>query len=369
MTSESSDNTTDERQAKKLRSSEPDLKVILGSGDDQSILWYHSQTLAAKSKYIDTMLSVDMKERNEHVISFPDITSETWEQMMKFIDDPIAARKMNEKDALSVVEFYDKYEFEGGRNLCSHIISDYLKFPSLLDMEKKGTVNLDLIIDLVVTAHKANMEDALKPGLYYIWRRLHSPQVPYGRLMFTELQLKRLVPVLKYSKANRVRLDLRVRMDLDLEEGEDDEFAKEFVSNNQLWHNNTLLSRCISHIELSGTNGNADGDFTQCYGCWDRYKPDEERTARWGGHQVTFRVQYWEPKDEDTYKGWAIVRKYPPTGIDEDGDPIGIDKKKCWIAPYSTNHQYPPFTGWIPCDQLARGKPTIKYVLRDEITG
>ena len=153
-------------------------------------------------------------------------------------------------------------------------------------------------------------------------------------------------------------------MDLEAED-----FPKTFISTRQSWEKDVLLSRCISHIVVSGTSCNADGDFTYDRLSWDQYKPDEERTARWGGHQVTFRVQYWEPKDEDTYKGWAIVRKYPPTGIDEDGDPIGIDKKKCWVAPYSTNHQYPPLTGWISCDQLARGKPTIKYVLRDEITG
>jgi len=366
MTSESSDITTDERQAKKLRSSEPDLKVILGSGDDQSILWYHSQALSLKSKYIDTMLAVPMKEQREHVISFPDITSETWEQMIKFIDDPIAVRQMNVQDALSVIEFYDKYEFEAGRNLCSHIISDYLKFNSLYDMEKKGTLDLDLIIDLVIVAHKASLEDALKPGLVYIWRKLQSSRTPYGRLMFTELQLKRLMPVLKYSKANRqlLRLDIHSEMDLEAEN-----FPKDFVSSRQSWEKDMLLSRCISHIVVSGTSCNADGDFTYDRLSWDQYKPDEERTVRWGGHQVTFRVQYWEPKDEDTYKGWAIVRKYPPTGMDEDGDPIGVDKKKCWIAPYSTNHQYPPFTGWISADPLARGKPTIKYVLRDEITG
>ena len=79
-------NTTDEREAKRLRSSEPDLKVILGTGDNESVLLYHSQTLASKSKYVDTMLSVPMKERDEYVISFPDISAETWEQMMKFID-------------------------------------------------------------------------------------------------------------------------------------------------------------------------------------------------------------------------------------------------------------------------------------------
>ena len=359
--------TGEEREAKMLRSSEPDLKVILGTGDNESVLLYHSQTLASKSKYVDTMLSVPMKEREEYVISFPDISTETWELMMKFIDDPVAARKMDEKDALSLVEFYDKYEFGGGRNLCSHIISDYFAPRSLARREEKRKLDLDLVIDLVNVAHKTNLEDALKAGLNYIWEKLQSIQQPYGRLMFTESHLTKLAPVLKYSKANWKRLDLSILDDFDA--GAED-FPKTFVTTCQKWEEFSLLQRCISHIVVSGTSCNADGEYCQdFFPCWDRYKPEEEeRTSSWGGQDVTFRVQFWEPKDEDTYRGWAIVRKYPPTGFDEDGDPIGVVKKKCWIALHSTNQRHPPRTGWISCDELARGEPKIKYVLNDEIT-
>ena len=66
------------------------------------------------------------------------------------------------------------------------------------------------------------------------------------------------------------------------------------------------------------------------------------------------------------------MRRSPPTGpYDEEGevDSNSVVKKKCWIAPHSSNLKYPPLKGWVPCDPLARGNPTIKYVLNDEIVG
>ena len=39
------------RGVKRLRSSEPDLKVVVGSDGDEEVQWHHSQTLASKSKY------------------------------------------------------------------------------------------------------------------------------------------------------------------------------------------------------------------------------------------------------------------------------------------------------------------------------
>ena len=72
------------------------------------------QTLASKSKYINTMLSTPMQEQGAHTITFPDITPKIWDSMMKFLDDPIAICKMNAKDILDVAIFYDKYVFEEG---------------------------------------------------------------------------------------------------------------------------------------------------------------------------------------------------------------------------------------------------------------
>ena len=83
-----------ERERKRLRSStaEPDLKVVVGAGDDTVTKWYYSQTLASKSKYIDTVLSTPMSESQTKTISFPDIQPNIWDKMMLFLDSPLAVR-------------------------------------------------------------------------------------------------------------------------------------------------------------------------------------------------------------------------------------------------------------------------------------
>lgn len=85
--------TEGEPDPKRIRSSEPDLKVVIGSednagagdgkgqngdGDDAEeqlasmvTKWYHSQTLATKSKYIDALLAAPMKESERRTITFP----------------------------------------------------------------------------------------------------------------------------------------------------------------------------------------------------------------------------------------------------------------------------------------------------------
>ena len=124
--------TIEERPIKKLRSSEPDLQIILGSGDDSSTQFTHSTALALKSKYVDTMLSTPMREQETRTITFPDITPTIWETMNKFLDDPLAAREMKAEDVRDVAVPYDKYEFTQGSKLCEMIMSDYLSANSLV---------------------------------------------------------------------------------------------------------------------------------------------------------------------------------------------------------------------------------------------
>jgi len=367
------ENTDCEREAKKLRSSEPDLKVVLGSGDAESIQWHHSQTLASKSKYIDAMLSTPMKEKDEYIISFPDIDPETWQKMMKYIENLVAARQMNARDALDVALFYDKYEFVEGGKLCDQVIVDYFKSINIL--EKNFTLDLDLIIDLVNVAHKANFDAATKEGINYIYKKLNSVGTPYGRMMFTEEHLIKLAPILQYSRDNWERMGLingeTSRLINDLDQVSEN-FPKQFVSDCKSWEEYDLLKRCISHIELSGSKCKADGNFEKDMNCWDVYSDLDERTYTWGGETVTFRIQYWE---DDSFEGWAIVRRTPPILIAEDGesdddgelDYDSIVETRCWIAPYSKNRKRPPLRGWVSSDPMARGNPTIKYVLRESI--
>lgn len=103
--------SSSEREPKRLRSSEPDLQVILGSGNDTSTHWCHSQSIALKSKYVDAMLSTPMREQETRTITFPDISLSLWNKN-KFLDDPSAARKMTVEDVQNVAMLYDKYEFK-----------------------------------------------------------------------------------------------------------------------------------------------------------------------------------------------------------------------------------------------------------------
>jgi hypothetical protein len=115
-----------ETEAKKLQSSNPDLNVIVGSGSGdgseietetktpcQRHYCYVAANLAAKTKYIDIMLSMPMMECESRNIFFPDIDPSAWDEKMKFIDDPVAAHQMNIKDVL--------------KNLCNVVLSEYFK--------------------------------------------------------------------------------------------------------------------------------------------------------------------------------------------------------------------------------------------------
>ena len=78
---------------------------------------------------------------------------------------------MKASDALELAILYDKYEFVEGRELCSAVIVDYFELTTQF-MEKKYTLDIDFIIDLVIVVHKANLEAAFKQGITYIWKKL-----------------------------------------------------------------------------------------------------------------------------------------------------------------------------------------------------
>eukprot|EP00985_Skeletonema_marinoi_P022058 scaffold13839_cov131-Skeletonema_marinoi.AAC.3 len=197
---------------------------------------------------------------------------------MLFLDSPIAARQMKVRDASELAVFYDKYEFEEGRKLCEVVIIEYMKRTNR--MEEKNTLDLDFIIELVDVSHMANMEEAFKVGMEYIWKKLRSADIRYGRLMFTEENLKKLSPLLKYSMNNRERIWGPDGIDgfqfegsnlitghsgwderNDLVHFDDEHFAKVHIARSQKQAENLLLNECISHIELSGTSSVADGGY------------------------------------------------------------------------------------------------------------
>lgn len=66
-----------------LKSRDHDLTILVG--EEETPYTYYSMFLAARAPLIDVMLSHDMKEKNEMVIRFPDISVNDWEILEPFI--------------------------------------------------------------------------------------------------------------------------------------------------------------------------------------------------------------------------------------------------------------------------------------------
>jgi hypothetical protein len=158
--------------AKKLKCAAPDLQVEVG--EEKKVFEYHSLFLAYQSPYIDTMLAAPMKESETKRISFPEITPETWEKMMEYLED--GGRDMTFEDAEKVAPFYDKYQFEQGRSIVDKIlekeVSDASKAIKLWMKSKfkervEGTVicygenqhRLDWIIKRLLLSEKYKLEE------------------------------------------------------------------------------------------------------------------------------------------------------------------------------------------------------------------
>jgi hypothetical protein len=291
----------DGTEKKRLRSSDPDLQIILGSGANTSTQSYHSQSLALKSKYIDTMLSTPMRgEQNRLTITFPDICPAVWEKMISFIDDPLAARSMKAEDVRDVAVFYDKYEFTLGCKLCDQVLMDYLSSESLKKLEQAYELDLDLIIDLTEVAHNANLSKAFERGISYLGGKLRGgiywslPGTPYDRVMFTEEHVSRIFPLLKHCPLpndyiTSISFHLNCANMNREEMFEQPGIEKVYVSSSHQQLQYRLLRKCISHIELTGSTCNADGIFErEEYECYTYEGGD--RTATWGRERVKFAI-------------------------------------------------------------------------------
>ena len=63
-----------------IRSSDPDLTIYVGEGEQQKIYVYHGQIMAMHSRYIDTMLATPMCEQETRTIY-----SAIWENIIGYL--------------------------------------------------------------------------------------------------------------------------------------------------------------------------------------------------------------------------------------------------------------------------------------------
>jgi hypothetical protein len=356
------DDATMKPESKRLRSSEPDLKILVGANDETVEYRYHSSIMANQSNYIDTMLATPMKESKAYEISFPDIAPSTWEAMMNFLEAPMA-RLMTIEDAMEVAPVYDKYDFQKGRELCGQVLTEYFQD------KKKIVATLNCFVDAVLLADAANLNEAKKVGVEWLCQTFESFDSQTGRIIFTETHIRKLVPLI--TKDDRLCLIVISSVDFlapnYIESRREDlrspRIQCALVMEYARFESSRMLRNEFTHIMLSGTGCKADGICT-IDPLLDIYKYIYycNRRGLWAGVQVEFKVELLEHE-----AGWVIIGATLPE-INEDGDDNydNVVSKTLWRCPNSQNRPLPPKDGWIPVDEFAIGRqPTVSYRMND----
>lgn len=298
---------------KKLRSTETDLRVIVGQDDDLKEFHYVGAVLAWQSMYVDTLLATPMKETQEGVIRFPDLQPETWEAMMRFLE-PVEGRQMTHEDALRLAVPYDKYDFHGGRACCDLVLKE--RFQNVTkDIETLWQPDiLEYLIEIFVIADAARLVKTEEATTDY-FRRILVQKGPNGCVVLTEDMMKKLQPLIVQKK-------ICICDDWTPEMIESPLFAKAFVDRAARQFETQQLKDSMRRVELSGT-----GDKS-----WDgKYAVRFTR----GGTLYFVRSGVYIT---NAFGDWTVRR----------GNTAG-SRSVVWKCPYSSNKALPPQSGWIPC--------------------
>jgi hypothetical protein len=194
---------------KKLRSSEPDLLIKVGE-KEQYDYKYHSAIMAGHSDYIDTMLASPMKESTTREIEMLDVTPRTWGLMMRVLDYPPSELAKfttitddGDNILLDIACAYDKYQFTKGISLCDDVFaSDFSKAKKMLVKKNLRGTNLDSLLETAVVCDRLHLKKATTKANEFFRMALHlSPDGDhFGALVFTQDQLKKLVPLIAQER-------------------------------------------------------------------------------------------------------------------------------------------------------------------------
>lgn len=111
--------------SKRLKSQPPDLKVVVGgSGDDNVAQEFdaYSVLLCHHSPYFDTMLSTQMKENKERVISFPNKDPAVW-QLFYSVIDPRGEAVITNDNVLTLLPWFHEFMMEAHVKLCEDCLA------------------------------------------------------------------------------------------------------------------------------------------------------------------------------------------------------------------------------------------------------
>lgn len=106
----------EEHCPKRLRSADPDVKVVVGG----EAFYHYSMVLSCGSEYFDTMLSSDMKEGQAKVVEFPDKSPGEWRRVFEFFGPTVAAKELTDEDCRTLLPWFSELRMTVGLSRCDN---------------------------------------------------------------------------------------------------------------------------------------------------------------------------------------------------------------------------------------------------------
>ncbi|CAB9522110.1 expressed unknown protein [Seminavis robusta] len=322
---------------KRLRCTDPDLTVLVKYLNEeenvaQKEYYMYSHVLAGLSNFIDTALSVDMKEKATCKIVFPDVTPEIFEMALKILLDPVASRSLKAKDAIQLIKFYDQYEFAGGVQLCDDVFANYFqqKLAAYRD-SLSSPEETDFFVEALVLVFQFKLRKAMNDGRKCIQGRMELNLSRHGRFMFTTEHIEKLQPAIRkglFGSTWSMDFNGLFPEGLSLEDLSSSLFPKYYVT----WASAVISGCACPLVEVSGTGNDIDGVY-------------ERENTKYRGHRyrkvgapTEYSGAFVIDRNELSEGGWAIMEE------DTGGNPI----KFFWVCPNSASLEVPPEEGpWV----------------------
>jgi hypothetical protein len=288
-----------------------------------------------------------MREQETREVVFPETTPQAFDLAMKYLEDPLAIRKMKAQDALQVVQFYDQYEFTVGLKLCDQILKEAMDAHRTLVLNNDGV--LDELVNICIATESLNLEQTKRACQSFLDLVLGFPDLP--PILSVE-NCKKLHPIMMKDYSDILRISLGVTK----EELESPLFPRVFVE----YQSKCDLERRDLIFTVSGTDSLMDGIYH-----WNRI---EQRWNLNEGLPFTLgnqRLRLYIEKSKLCGGDYALVANV--LDIDEnddydDDEPLVRCRRVLWKRPYSRTHTFPSGGGdWIPVHKIAMNR-TIQPV-------
>jgi hypothetical protein len=354
----------------KLRSSEQDLQIVVQCSDEEGhvkeekVYHVYAQVYAKHSKFVDAALTLDMQEKQTKTIVFPDTSPKVFELAMHYLESPVSARRMGRFEVMTVLDFYDKYEFQEGLKLCDQVLVEFFRNQGLIQ-------GMDSFVRAIVVAHQYQLKQSLAAG----WSVFSSVALQPGIKRYDETPLGfsfgHPEPDTPENRCRRAMFSLEHIQHLQpfIVSMADAKFLQGMggVTREDLQSNifpmfffqrasNILSGMALLSFTISGTQTAVDGNYVRDpYGYSYVFRQNEQK-GRFQGLSGTMKVS----KSSKPTGDWVIV--IPPAfgRIREVAEVAEVDEAGAlvlWKCPDSHGSVFPPCRNWKPVHRLAIGTP------------